>query len=45
MAIVRDQGRMYAETVARLAPEPESTQAIDLIEQAMFIANAGIARG
>lgn len=45
MGVVRDRCLAAAAAVAANAPDPEMSKSIDLLEQAMMIANAGIARG
>jgi hypothetical protein len=45
MSVVRERCLSLADLIEKQVPEPEASQAIDLIEQAMFISNSGIARG
>lgn len=44
MGVVRDRCLAAAAAIAAQTPEPEMSRAVDLLEQAMFVANAGIAR-
>lgn len=45
MEEIRNQCRATADFVVANVPEPEASQAVVLLETAMFIANAGVSRG